>query len=225
VNTNPSFPGTYNSGKYEVFWQTPLPDIWISFDVWFESNFVMNGGHHKMLALWEDNYGSGENTDGALQKCYAVQEMNYETVNQSAASIQAVQQDVFRASRFPWRLNPVTQKSCATSLPAGWSVPSSYCPGSTDPYAKILDGAGDLGRWVNLVYHAVPKFNVGDQTGLFELWKDGTLIMSTDHNHYCPGSTEFGYRRMYLMGNANQGFLNQTNKYITNVTISGENIV
>lgn len=72
----------------------------------------------------------------------------------------------------------------------------------------------DRGRWMQIRVHVLL-----DESGMIELWKDGTLVASLyDYNSWTSGGLNY-FRNGYIMGAANSGFDEETPFWIDDLRI------
>jgi hypothetical protein len=105
-----------------------------------------------------------------------------------------------------------------TNLLKGGHASSSY--GMANPQKLITDD--DLGNWLRFRFY----FKVGDagrSNGIFQFWKDDALFISEYglDNDPVDGQVH-GYRKGYVMGHSNSGFLDDTHFFLDQFTVYDE---
>lgn len=185
-----------NGGKYEILWDVAQPDLYISYDTWVDSDWAIplvdGQNHQKLLAIWSSEY-SGDTT--TPKKPWAVFETN------------AAENPTMRVTY---------QVSTDTTI-------NGQTRGNTgvddDENRATLFTAADKGKWINLKWHI--KYSQSPTVnGVYELWKDGILVMRQNVDNHLDDDPNGGYRKLYLYGNAYKGLATESMKYIDNLKIS-----
>ena len=99
--------------------------------------------------------------------------------------------------------------------------PDSYGGGGYDfkGDTDIVKDDTDRGRWIQMRFH-IRVANFGQENGVFEIWKDGTLILQLlDDPFYDNAGTDNYLKNGYLLGWANTAYLVETSIFIDDFSI------
>ena len=90
-------------------------------------------------------------------------------------------------------------------------------------HCLIPDPNRDLGRWMNIITRI--KFsNPGKSEGIFQIWKDGKLILDKQNLPNDLKNGKGGANHTYILGPSQYGFNVDTSIYIDNLAISNKSI-
>ncbi len=203
--------GTDDNAEQPFLLGGSYPEIWVKYDIFIPTNYyhrdstLRTTNHKGFLYLWAGNYGSptgpgmGPNfwPDSAIT--------NTTATGQSVGSF------------YVWGVPGMNPNGASDEHFGPWNYPKIW---ANEGY---IIRTQDLGKWMQVILHYKYATSANND-GVAQIWLQTAgearrqVLNLTNGNWYVPGAT--GFTQGYLLGWANDGFLQDTKIYIDNIEFS-----